>query len=83
MNSSSLDEDDKAEKEKVMITQKSTDSNSKETDSTSNSSSSSKIYNCRSCPYTTDQIFRLQKHENKHLVKAEYQVGFIIPSYGL
>uniref|UniRef100_A0A914HJ89 C2H2-type domain-containing protein n=1 Tax=Globodera rostochiensis TaxID=31243 RepID=A0A914HJ89_GLORO len=32
-----------------------------------------KVYRCRSCPFSTDQIFRLQKHENKHLVKSDHQ----------
>lgn len=29
-------------------------------------------YRCRHCPYSTDQILRLQKHENKHIFKAEH-----------
>lgn len=36
-----------------------------------------KIFRCRSCPFATDQVFRLQKHENKHLVKSEHQVSVV------
>uniref|UniRef100_A0A183BM24 C2H2-type domain-containing protein n=1 Tax=Globodera pallida TaxID=36090 RepID=A0A183BM24_GLOPA len=35
-----------------------------------------KVYRCRSCPFSSDQIFRLQKHENKHLVKSEHQCSY-------
>jgi hypothetical protein len=33
-----------------------------------------KNFRCRHCPYNTDQILRLQKHENKHVLKAEQHV---------
>ncbi|KAL3089469.1 hypothetical protein niasHT_029180 [Heterodera trifolii] len=33
----------------------------------------SKVYRCRNCPFSTDQTFRLQKHESKHLIKSEHQ----------
>lgn len=32
-------------------------------------------FRCRHCPYNTDQIFRLHKHENKHFFKAEHSVS--------
>lgn len=43
------------------------------TNDKSATSGSTKIFNCPHCPYTTTQVLRLQKHENKHYVKAEQQ----------
>ena len=48
------------------------------TNITKQKESTSKVFHCQDCPYTTDQICRLQKHENKHLVKAEHQVCSMI-----